>query len=67
VRAGASYLKFLIDRFDHDLKLALAAYNAGEEAVARSGGQIPPFSETQAYVPRVLRIYQKLVAQARPI
>jgi soluble lytic murein transglycosylase-like protein len=63
--AGASYLKFLINRFGHDLRLALAAYNAGEEAVERSGGRIPPFSETQAYVPRVLGIYQKLVAQAR--
>lgn len=66
VAAGASYLKFLINRFGHDLRLALAAYNAGEDAVERSGGRIPANSETQAYVPRVLGIYQKLVAQARP-
>jgi soluble lytic murein transglycosylase-like protein len=60
VHAGARYLKFLIDRFGHDIRLALAAYNAGEEAVARNGGQIPPFSETMAYVPRVLKIYKLL-------
>src|SRR5271156_4539507 len=60
VHGGARYLKFLIDRFGQDIRLALAAYNAGEEAVDRNGGQIPPFSETMAYVPRVLKIYQML-------
>jgi soluble lytic murein transglycosylase-like protein len=65
VHAGARYLKFLIDRFGHDIRLALAAYNAGEDAVARNGGQIPPFSETMAYVPRVLKIYKQLAAQPR--
>src|SRR5271163_3301674 len=60
VHAGARYLKFLIDRFGQDVRLALAAYNAGEEAVDRNGGQIPPFTETMAYVPRVLKIYQML-------
>jgi soluble lytic murein transglycosylase-like protein len=65
VHAGARYLKFLIDRFGHDVRLALAAYNAGEDAVARNGGQIPPFSETMAYVPRVLKIYKLLGEQPR--
>jgi soluble lytic murein transglycosylase-like protein len=65
VHAGARYLKFLIDRFGHDISLALAAYNAGEEAVERNGGQIPPFSETMAYVPRVLKIYKMLGDQPR--
>ena len=65
VHAGARYLKFLIDRFGHDVRLALAAYNAGEDAVARNGGQIPPFTETMAYVPRVLKIYQMLKDQPR--
>jgi soluble lytic murein transglycosylase-like protein len=65
VHAGARYLKFLIDRFGHDIRLALAAYNAGEDAVARNGGQIPPFSETMAYVPRVLKIYRMLGEQPR--
>src|SRR6201996_6174925 len=60
IRGGAAYLKFLMDRFGHDVRLALAAYNAGEEAVDRNGGQIPPFSETMAYVPRVLKIYHML-------
>ena len=60
VHAGARYLKFLIDRFGQDVRLALAAYNAGEDAVDRNGGQIPPFSETMAYVPRVMKIYQML-------
>ena len=65
VHAGARYLKFLIDRFGHNVRLALAAYNAGEDAVERNGGQIPPFSETMAYVPRVLKIYQMLTEQPR--
>jgi soluble lytic murein transglycosylase-like protein len=60
IRGGAAYLKFLMDRFGHDVRLALAAYNAGEEAVDRNGGQIPPFSETMAYVPRVLKVYRML-------
>jgi len=65
VHAGAHYLKFLIDRFGQNIRLALAAYNAGEDAVDRNGGQIPPFSETMAYVPRVLKIYQQLKDQPR--
>jgi soluble lytic murein transglycosylase-like protein len=65
IHAGAQYLKFLIDRFGQDVRLALAAYNAGEDAVERNGGQIPPFTETMAYVPRVLRIYQMLREQPR--
>jgi soluble lytic murein transglycosylase-like protein len=67
IHGGAQYLKFLINRFGQDVRLALAAYNAGEEAVERNGGQIPPFTETMAYVPRVLRIYRMLTAQPRSI
>lgn len=63
VRGGALYLGFLINRFGQNLRLALAAFNAGEEAVDRSAGQIPPFSETLEYVPRVLKIYQLLTEQ----
>ena len=51
---GASYLKWLMSVFDNDLTLVLAAYNAGEQAVIKAGRQVPPFAETQAYVPRVL-------------
>lgn len=55
---GVRYLKFLMDRFDNSLFLALAAYNAGPEAVTKHGG-IPPFEETNAYLRRVLRYYMK--------
>lgn len=65
VHAGASYLKFLMNRFGQNMRLALAAYNAGEEAVERNGGQIPPFTETLAYVPKVLKIYRMLADQPR--
>jgi soluble lytic murein transglycosylase-like protein len=65
IHAGARYLKFLMNRFGQNVRLALAAYNAGEEAVERNGGQIPPFSETLAYVPRVMKIYRMLSDQPR--
>ena len=54
VRGGALYLKWLLRRFDGDLKLAIAGYNAGEDAVVRAGFRVPPFAETQRYVPRVM-------------
>ena len=63
IRAGVQYLAELIVMFEGDLKLALAGYNAGENAVLRYGRKIPPFAETQAYVPRVLRTYETLRAQ----
>ncbi|MCU0306381.1 MAG: lytic transglycosylase domain-containing protein [Thermoleophilia bacterium] len=53
---GARYLRGLLDRFNGDRTLALAGYNAGPNAVARAGG-VPPYAETQAYVPRVLGYY----------
>lgn len=59
IRCGARYLRDLLDLFDGDVKLALAAYNAGETAVMRYGNRIPPFRETSEYVPRVLDIYRK--------
>jgi soluble lytic murein transglycosylase-like protein len=60
VRGGAGYLKDLLKRYGNDLELALAAYNAGEDAVDRHGRTIPPFAETQAYVPAVLTLYREL-------
>jgi len=60
IRAGAQYLADLLRMFDGDLKLALASYNAGENVVLRYGRKVPPYAETQAYVPRVLRVYDQL-------
>ncbi|TVT45083.1 MAG: lytic transglycosylase domain-containing protein [Denitromonas halophila] len=54
---GARYLSDLLRLFDDDLELALAAYNAGENAVMKYDRQIPPYRETRAYVPRVLARY----------
>lgn len=56
---GARYLKDLLELYQYDLRLALAAYNAGEEAVKRYGYQVPPFPETQQYVEKVLNFYQE--------
>ncbi|MEA3150694.1 MAG: hypothetical protein QOD56_1633 [Gammaproteobacteria bacterium] len=64
VRAGAHYLSDLLARFDSNMELALAAYNAGEEAVERHGRRIPPYQETLNYVPRVMRIYRHFMEQA---
>ena len=57
IEGGARYLRFLLDRFDGDVNLALAGYNAGEGAVEKYGWQIPPYAETQEYVRRISRRY----------
>jgi len=54
ILAGTQYLSYLMSLFRGDVSLALAAYNAGEEAVARSGG-VPPYEETQGYIHKVKR------------
>jgi soluble lytic murein transglycosylase-like protein len=54
VFGGARYLSEMMTRFDDDIELALAAYNAGPGSVERHGRSIPPFQETQKYVPAVL-------------
>jgi soluble lytic murein transglycosylase-like protein len=57
IRAGISYFSELLERFDSDVALALAAYNAGPEAVSRYGG-VPPYQETRNYVHSILSAYQ---------
>lgn len=56
---GTKYLKGLMDRFDNNKSLALAAYNAGPNAVKKYGG-IPPYMETQNYVKNVLGSYERM-------
>ena len=53
IRGGVAYLRRLLDRYAGNEELALAAYNAGPEAVARHGNQVPPFRETRNYLNRV--------------
>jgi soluble lytic murein transglycosylase-like protein len=60
VRGGTVYLDTLLTRYHDNLALALAAYNAGPEAVARYNG-IPPYRETQAYVARVIHEFNRRV------
>ena len=59
IQGGTKYLKGLMDRFDNNKSLALAAYNAGPNAVKKYGG-IPPYQETQNYVKSVLARYDKM-------
>jgi len=58
IEAGVRHLQLLLGRYQGDLGLSLAAYNAGSKAVEKHGG-IPPFAETQEYVRRVLRYYDR--------
>ena len=63
VEGGVRHLKLLLGRYQGDLQLSLAAYNAGSGAVDKHGG-IPPFAETRDYVKRVLRFYDLFRAGA---
>jgi len=56
---GARYLRDLLQMFNRDLPLALAAYNAGENTVLRYGNRVPPYRETASYVPKVMKIYNR--------
>lgn len=64
VDAGVKYIKYLHKRFDGNLKKTLAAYNAGEGNVKRYGG-IPPFRETQTYVKKVMKNYDRRSKQLK--
>ncbi len=57
IYAGVKYMRWLLDKFDGDVSLALAGYNAGEGAVIKYGNQIPPYNETQEYVRRIMARY----------
>jgi soluble lytic murein transglycosylase-like protein len=59
IDGGSKYLRYLLNQFNGNLSLALAAYNAGEAAVAKYRNSIPPYPETQTYVRRVLSFFQK--------
>ncbi|NPV05942.1 MAG: lytic transglycosylase domain-containing protein [Syntrophaceae bacterium] len=64
IEGGVKYLRYLMNVYNGHLPLALAAYNAGEKAVARYGG-IPPYAETQGYVKRVLALYKQYSAEPK--
>lgn len=57
IKGGVAYLDWLLDEFDNDPVMVLAAYNAGEGAVRNNGG-VPPYAETRDYVPKVLAAWQ---------
>ena len=76
IEGGTRYLRFLLDSFNGDIKLVLAGYNAGENAVVNSGYQVPHYRETQAYVRNISARYgstkhrgaaSKTVAAAGPV
>lgn len=66
VEGGVRYLRDLIEMFEGNLTLALAAYNAGEGAVLKYGRRVPPYAESQQYVVRVRGFYERFRHAARP-
>jgi hypothetical protein len=57
IKGGVAFLDFLMEKFDNDVILVLAGYNAGENAVVKNNG-VPDYAETRAYVPKVLQAFQ---------
>jgi soluble lytic murein transglycosylase-like protein len=60
IEAGVKYMRWLLDKFNGDVQLALAAYNAGEGSVMKYGNKIPPYTETINYVKRISAHYEKI-------
>lgn len=60
IDAGVKYMRWLLNKFDQDMNLALAGYNAGEGAVMKYGNQIPPYNETREYVRRISARYSTI-------
>ena len=67
IRAGVAYLRRLIDRFDGNTELALAAYNAGPGAVEKYHRTVPPYRETRSYVRRIVSVTEVRVGPRRSI
>ena len=63
IHGGVKYLKDLLAMFNGNAELAVAGYNAGENAVIRYGNRIPPYAETVNYVPKVMDFYRKFQAR----
>jgi soluble lytic murein transglycosylase-like protein len=59
IHGGTQYLRDLLRMFNNDLRLTLAAYNAGEQAVMKYRNRIPPYRETLEYVPKVMKFYKR--------
>lgn len=64
INGGVRYLRDLMTMFNGNIELAVAAYNAGENAVIRYGNRVPPYAETVHYVPKVLGFYRKFQRQS---
>ncbi len=67
IAGGARFLKQLLQRFNGRVDLVLASYNAGEGAVAKFGGRVPPYRETRNYVKRVGYRYRQVNKPVRPV
>jgi soluble lytic murein transglycosylase-like protein len=65
IDGGVRYLRYLMNLFNGNLSLVLAAYNAGENTVIRYNNRVPPYQETQTYVRRVLGYFDKYSSAKR--